>query len=222
MKISIIHPSRSRPQMFWNTQLRWINRADKKDFEYILSLDSSDIELAHYTLNALSGTKFCVNDNKSAIEAINNAAKIATGDIIVVISDDFSCPEHWDILLLKEVEGKSDFLLKTDDGLQPTLVTLPILDRAYYSRFGYVYHPDYLHLHCDEEMTIVAMMLGCYIKSDLKFEHLHYTTGKTDFDAINAKNNATWAHGQATLDRRAKDNFGIANPLIKREDIQWR
>lgn len=220
--ISIIHPSRSRPQLFWNTQLRWVNGADNKDFEYILSIDSSDIEIAKYTVNALPGTKFCVNDNHSAIEAINNAAKVATADLLVVVSDDFSCPEHWDTLLLDALKDKKDFIVKTQDGLQKTLITLPIMDKTYYNRFGYIYHPDYKHMHCDEEMTIVGHMLGRVITLDLLFPHNHYTTGKTTCDEINIKNNSTWAHGQATLDRRSLNNFGIENPLVKRGDIQWR
>lgn len=232
-KISIIHPSRSRAEQADYTAAQWFNKSDGK-FEYILSIDETDPELPKY--KELFNTTFnncgkiqriypkrpLISDNKSAIEAINNAAKIATGDLLIVVSDDFDCPEHWDTLLLDALNGKSDFIVKTQDGLQPTLITLPIMDRVYYNRFGYIYHPDYLHMHCDEEMTIVGHMLGKVINLDLLFSHNHYTTGKMAMDAINVKNNATWAHGQSTLDRRAKTNFGIENPLVKREEIQWR
>jgi len=226
MKISIIHPSRSRADQAYNTYRNWMEKAcNWLDIEYILSIDSDYIQNETYYRAFYSfknSIKVVCMNNKNAIQAINNAAKVATGDLFVVISDDFDCPEHWDTLLLKEIEGKSDFLLKTDDGLQRTLVTLPIMDREYYNRFGYIYHPDYQHMHADEEMTIVAIMLGRYIKCDLKFEHLHYSTGKTPKDAINSKNDATWSHGQRTLDRRAMNDFGIDNPLCKREQIIWR
>lgn len=221
MKISIIHPSRNRPQQAYNTMQRWIGNADNQ-IEYILSIDSSDIEIARYTVNALPGTKFCVHDNKSAIEAINNAAKVATGDLLIVVSDDTDCPEHWDSLLLGLLYDKSDFVAKVDDGLQPTLVTMPVMDRVYYERYGYIYHPDFLHMHCDEELTCVALMTGKYIKLPLIFPHNHYTTGKTKKDELNARNDATWAHGAATLERHAKNNFGIENPVMRREDIKWR
>lgn len=220
-KISVIHPSRGRPEMALNTFIKWHSKADDRCFQYIISIDESDLSKSQY-IETWNNTCLIVSDNKSAIEAINNAAKVATGDILIVVSDDFDCPEHWDTLLLAELAGKEDFLVKTDDGLQKTLVTLPIMDRKYYNRFGYIYHPDYGHMHADEEMTIVALMFGRYIKSDLVFPHHHYTTGAMQMDEINVKNNNTWAHGQATLDRRALNNFGIENPLIKREDIVWR
>lgn len=227
MKISVIHPSRNRPEQAYTTIKKWTQNADGQ-IEYILCLDKDDFEkyvpfyqefYKRYDYN------FWVPEpllHKNAIEAINYGATQVSGDLLIVISDDFDCPEHWDTLLLKEIEGKSDFLLKTDDGLQRTLVTLPILDRTYYNRFNYIYHPDYQHMHADEEMTIVAIMLGHYIKSELKFIHNHYSTGRTLKDSINDRANATWTHGQRTLDRRAMNDFGIENPLCKREQIIWR
>lgn len=224
MKLSIIHPSRSRPEQAYVTFRKWAERAaDWGNFEYILTVDIDQYDIYYsFFYKVMHKVKLMSRDNKSAIEAINVCtANVATGDIFIVVSDDFDCPEHWDILLLQALEGKSDFIVKTQDGLQKTLITLPIMDRKYYNRFGYIYHPDYIHMHCDEEMTIVGHMLGKVITLDLLFPHNHYSTGKMAMDAINVKNNATWAHGQATIDRRAKDNFGIKNPLIKREDIVW-
>lgn len=235
MKISVIHPSRGRPISAYATACKWKYFADN-EIEYILSLDNDDPELSQYKelFDEFGIGAFGMsNDNKSAIEAINRAAKISSGNLIIVISDDFDCPKSWDTLLISAIHGdaeklamyvdmRTDFIVKTQDGLQKTLITLPIMDREYYNRFGYIYHPDYLHMHCDEEMTIVGHMLGRVINVDLLFAHNHYTTGKMQMDAINVKNNSTWAHGQYTLDRRANDNFGIASPLVKREDIVWR
>ena len=219
MRISLIHPSRNRPTQAYETAMKWHKNADSvNNFEYLLSVDEDDVS----DYSSFPTSFMLYSPNKSAIEAINNAAKKSTGDLLNVISDDFDCPEHWDTLLLDALAGKSDFLVKTQDGLQKTLLTLPIMDREYYNRFGYIYHPDYLHMHCDEEMTIVGHMLGRVITLDLLFPHNHYSTGKMAMDAINIKNNSTWAHGQATLNRRANDNFGIGNPLIKREEIQWK
>lgn len=224
-KISVIHPSRARAEQSKNTILNWLGNADcYTPFQYILSLDNSDN--TDYGLGKGGimnlGVAVTRNDNKTAIEAINNAAKMAIGDIIIVVSDDTDCPEHWDTLLLKALEGKSDFCVKTDDGLQPTLITMPIMDRIYYERYGYIYHPDYLHLHADEELTCVALMTGKYIKIPLLFPHNHYTTGHTEKDEINIKNDSTWGQGQRTLDRHALNNFGIENPVIQRKDIVWR
>jgi hypothetical protein len=232
MKISIIHPTRGRKIQALATAHKWMRKADRQNnIQYIFSVDNSDtdqwVDIINFTPQCFfnNGYEATVlkSDNKTAIEAINNAAKIATGDLLIVVSDDFDCPEHWDsLLLLAGLPTMSDFIIKTKDGIQPTLITLPIMDRVYYNRFGYIYHPDYLHMHADEEMTIVGHMLGRVINVDLEFKHNHYSVGGMKMDAINQKNNATWSHGQTTLNRRAKDNFGIANPVCKIEDIQWR
>lgn len=221
--ISVIYPSRGRPEMFKQTINKWMDSCRKYEkVEWIISLDSDDPSLSKYLeyMPVMSITE--INKNRSCVDAINNGASMSTNDLIVVISDDFEPFDCWDYILVDELYGKEDFIAKTQDGLQKTLITLPIMDRVYYERFEYIYHPDYQHMHCDEEMTIVGHMLGKVITLDLLFPHNHYTTGKMQMDAINVKNNSTWAHGQCTLDRRAKDNFGIVNPMVQRGDIVWK
>lgn len=220
MKISLIHPSRNRPNQAFLTRLNWFDKADG-EFEYILSVDSDDSELAHYQYNFPGNQRVLISPNKTAIEAINRAAVIATGDILIVVSDDTDCPPHWDTSLLGELAGKCDFVVKCRDGIQAVLITMPVMDRKYYNRFGYIYHPDYLHMSCDVELTAVGMMLGRAIQSNLLFKHLHYSTGKTQKDAINEKNDLTYKQGDEVLARHRVNNFGIANPVMKYEDIDW-
>lgn len=193
--ISIIHPSRSRPEMANITIGRWLKRADNpSEIEYLLSLDKSDHCKDDYI--APYHTQVLVNDNSSAIEAINVATKQAKGNLLIVVSDDFDCPMHWDKLLLEALDGKEDFIVKTQDGQQDWICTLPILDRKYYERFGYVYNPSYRHMFADTEFTHVAHMLGRVIDLPISFPHLHYTTGSMTKDAINEKNDATWNQGE--------------------------
>lgn len=206
MKISIIHPSRGRPEQAIQTVKNWIDKADDKEFEYLLICDSDDPLIYKYHQR----TDFPVHNNhKSAIEAINSGAKRSTGDILIIVSDDFDCPEHWDTLLLEALKGKSDLCVKTSDGIQPFIITLPIMDRTYYNRFGYVYNPEYAHMFADLEMSCVAHGLGKYLKVDMEFKHNHYTALKQKPDAINIKNNRTWRQGQNTFMERHKINFGI-------------
>lgn len=210
--ISVIHPSRGRPQQAFETARKWRDRADN-NFQYLLSIDNSDIYKPEYIKSFESygetGLMIC-SDNKSVIEAINLAAyEYSRGDLLIVISDDFDCPNHWDTLLLKAVRGYEDFLLKTQDGNQPTLITLPIMDRAYYNRFGYIYNPEYKHMYADTEMTEVGHILGRVIASDLLFEHKHYSIGKSQFDHIYEKNNQTYQQGEEVYNRRKAMNFGL-------------
>jgi len=214
MKISIIHPSRTRASIANQVRTEWLTKADGI-IEYIFSLDNDDIQNTKYDGDCI------YNNNRSAIDAINRGAEVTTGDLLIVVSDDFGCPEHWDSLLIESLKGKSDYCVKTQDGLQPTLMTLPIMDRVYYDRFGYIYHPEYRHMFCDQEMTAVAHMLGKAITLPLVFPHNHYTTGKFKKDAITARNNATWVQGETVFNERLKSNFGIENPVMNYSDIKW-
>lgn len=215
MNISIIHPSRSRSEIANKVKQEWIDKADN-EIEYIFSLDIDDVQATKYEGRSI------FNKNRSAIDAINKGAEVAKGDLLIVVSDDFSCPEHWDTLLIEALKGKSDYCAKTLDGLQPTLMTLPIMDRVYYNRFGYIYYPEYRHMFCDQEMTAVAHMLGKAIRLPIFFPHNHYTTGKFKRDAITARNNATWQQGEKLFNERLKFNFGIQNPVIQYSQIKWR
>lgn len=213
MRISIIHPTRHRLKQALNTRAKWLLNADG-EVEYIYSFDTDDLTVPSW----MDGIR---NPNTSAIEAINRAAEVASGDLFVVVSDDTDCQRHWDTLLLNELEGKSDFLVKCRDGIQPTLITMPVMDRVYYKRFGYIYNPEFIHMACDVELTAVGMMLGRVIKSDLLFEHLHYSTGKSPKDAINEKNDATYTQGDEVLARHLLNNFGIEKPVMEYKQIQW-
>jgi len=221
MKISVVHPSRGRVNMASETMGKFLGKASYADgIEYLLMCDTTDPDIAQYQYRF--GRRSIALPNKSAIEAINNGALHSTGNLIVVVSDDFDCPQNWDTMLLSALQGKSDYLVKTQDGIQPTLITLPIMDRAYYNRFGYVYHPDYKHMFSDQEMTAVGHMLCRVIDLPIHFPHNHYSTGKTKRDSINIKNDLTWKQGQALFNDRLKTNFGIENPVIPYGAIKWQ
>lgn len=208
---TIIHPSRNRPEQAEKTIKLWLGNAkDQSKIQYILSVDHNDKYLSRYrSISEMYCVKLHIAVNKSAIQAINRAAKKSEGNIIIVVSDDFISEKDWDEKLIKELEGKEDFIVKTQDGIQDWIITLPLMDRKYYDRFGYVYFPGYQHLFCDTEMTAVADLTGRKITSQLFFEHQHYSTGKSKKDAINAKNDATWNQGKKLYNQRKSINFGL-------------
>lgn len=221
--ISLIHPSRGRPDKSFSTILSWGTFGNVRDnLEIIISLDSNDTELLRYQ-ERFKADHTIVNKNRSAVDAINNAAKVATGDILIVVSDDTECFHSWDTVLLKEVQGKTDFILKTQDGIQPWMITMPIMDRAYYNRSGYIYHPDYLHMFCDTELTCVADITGRKITSNLMFKHNHYSVTKEQPDEINRKADATWAQGEKLFLERYKKNFDLPPGLPIQDNgiIRW-
>ena len=181
--------------------MKWFELANSNDYQWITSLDVDDPKLNEYDhANPL------ISNNRSCVDAINNAAKVAIGDIFIVVSDDTSCVEGWDKKLLKELEGKSDYLLKTDDGIQDYICTMTVMDRKYYERDGFIYHPDYFHQFADTWLTVLADIRGRLIFSKLKFPHLHYSYsgGKEIPDQLHRRNDATWMEGQDTFVRLMK------------------
>jgi len=218
--ISIIHPSRQRPLMAYETAHRWLSTRTSKEipFEYILSIDTTDTTLQLYKdlfevlSRSFDGIKICVNDNKSCIEASNSGAKISTNNLMILVSDDFDCFYGWDTWLLEKLKDRQDYIVKTSDLYQPRLITLPIMDRTYYNRFGYIYYYEYQHLFCDTEMTEVAYLLDKVI--DLQdgvhhFIHKHWTIGGIPQDEISEKNERTWVQGETLFNERKKINFNL-------------
>jgi len=202
--------------MALKTALIWLNRATDPsiEIEYILSIDETDPYVEEYKKifsRNFPNIQVLVSDNKTAIQAINNAAMISTGDLLIVVSDDFDCPSHWDRLLYAFLHDKKDFIVKVKDGIQPFIITIPIMDREYYNRFGYIYFPGYSHMFCDSEMSSVAYMLDRCISLDLLFKHNHYIVGGMKKDEINIKNDLTWKQGETLFHERKLKNFDLVN-----------
>jgi len=219
--ISIIHPSRSRPDKAYATARKWLDNAGC-DVEYILSLDDDDNSDYHFRFGqVLYGVYSRIenetgkwphvirNKNRSAIDAINNAAKVATGNILIIISDDFDCPQMWGKNIIDATVGMRDWIMKTPDGIQKRIITLPIMDRVYYERFGYIYHPDYRHMWADTEMTDVAERTGRLIKSNIPFVHNHYSIGKSEKDEVSIRADATYEPGRLIYNERKIRNFDL-------------
>jgi hypothetical protein len=208
--ISLICPSRGRPQKSFETISKWIRKAGV-ELEVILSLDVTDPELTrYYQLYKETNAFILTLDNKNAVEAINNAAKIAKGNIFIVVSDDSDCCSAWAIKILKATEGKSDFVLKVRDGIQPKIITMPVLDKIYYQRDGYIYNPEYDHAWADREFSEVAYKRKRVITKNILFRHLHYSVLKDKRrDAQYEKTDATFNSGKQIFLRRQKINFGL-------------
>lgn len=216
-------PSRGRPEKWLGTFKKWDTRSPYNEY-YILSLDQDDPTLDKYLdiapnffslVDTADHCKIIVNKNRSAVDAINRAAEqIQFCDILMVVSDDSESSVSWpDKIHQAKPKHSNDWILKVQDGIQPWIITMPIMGRDYYNRFGYIYHPDYLHMFCDTELTCVADITGKKIVSTALFPHKHYSVTKTQPDAIAKRNDATWAQGEKLFLERYKRNFDLPKGL---------
>jgi hypothetical protein len=217
--ITVIHPSRGRAELCKSAAINCMRNANDWDnCTYLYSIEPD--QERDYLIMPME-TISIVSRNDSAISAINVAASYIINqghgkwfDIILVMSDDFELPIGWDTMIREAVGDKTDFVLKTFDGIQKWIVTLPIMDKAFYERFNYVYYPGYKHMFCDTELTTVAEYLDrLIIRNDILFPHKTEVTGN---DAINKKNNATWDQGEKLYLQRYKRDFDLPKELIKK------
>lgn len=207
--ISLIHPSRSRPEKAYDTASKWRNTAGC-DIEYILSLDESDPLLSKYWV----ATTTLINDNKSVVEATNHAAKEASGDILIYVSDDFEPFPNWGPVVLKEFANENrPLLVKVDDCLQKfdvPVLTIPIMNRALYEKLGYFWHPEYKSMFCDEDLYWTARKLGAIKTAEhIKFEHKHVSVGKSQDDETYRRSASNWDQGKATFKQRQANGFPV-------------
>lgn len=182
---------------------KWLSKSKyPQQVDYWLSVEPDNLEAYKAFFHP---EQIMVNNNRSVVDAINNCAKAINFDILVVISDDFDCPKHWDEILLNAIGERKDFVLKTFDTTQQWIVTLPIMDKVYFNQFNYVYYPDFKHMFCDTWLTHVAdIEKKLIIRNDIVFPHV---TGITNNDAINQRNNSTWAQGEELYLKLVKTNY---------------
>lgn len=200
--ITIIHPSRNRAEKAFSTYKNWIGNCVTDLVRYFVSIEpDQEEEYSKY----FAKQNIIIGNNSTAIEAINNAAAKVEFDILIVVSDDFSSFKGWDKIILREVGHKSNYVLKTYDGLQKWIVTLPIMDREFYDSQNYVYYPGYKHLFCDTELTTVAEYTGrLIIRNDIVFPH------KPLNDQQHNNTDSTWNQGEQLYLERYKNNFWVS------------
>ncbi len=211
MKISVIHPSRNRPERANKVFQAMISTADKRDqLQYIISIDTDETKDYTNIGNDILTPITLISDNRYCVGAINNGAKASDGDILMVVSDDFDeWKQGWDTLVRDAFVLDRPMLLKTFDGAQKWIATLPIMNRKLYNKLGYIYNPEYLHMFVDTDLSCVCDLLGVTVyRNDILFRHNHYTKMKNK-DATNERNDATWKQGEEMFLNRWKNFFGV-------------
>ncbi len=181
--ILIKFASRSRPEKFFNVIDQLYAKADDSTRVIVLcTLDEDDpfmynqevvkrlIELKNQHPETFI---FNFGQSQNKIDAINRDLELVEGrwSILVNMSDDFEvCYQGWDTKIISDMEDHfpdTDGVLHYSDGYtHEKLCTMSVMGRAYFDRFGYIYHPSYKSLWCDNEFTVVAKNLKRYVYID--------------------------------------------------------
>ena len=86
---------------------------------------------------------------------------------------------------------------------------MPVMGKAYYKRFNYVYHPSYKSFWCDNEQTAQAVRLKkiTYLhKQIVKHVHPSWDSSGVD-DELYSRNNSNWAYDQNNFRKRQGRGF---------------
>lgn len=205
IKISLLHPSYNRATMAFSTCCNWINNTKYPlDIEYLVGLDNTDPDKAMYETkfkeieNKVSKLIVDVGDSTCAVQAVNRlATKVSnTSELLVEICDDVDCFQDWDVALLKLLEGVNNFedpkMIGTHDGLRDygVVFTQPIMNRAAYSKLGFIVYPEYTSMFADNDFTEVARRTGWLVNAPhIMFKHKHYSIGLNSIDNTYSRRN---------------------------------
>jgi glycosyltransferase involved in cell wall biosynthesis len=208
-KISIIHATKGRPQIAWQRRWQWLSMAQNPlEIEWLFMVDHDDAidYTPHQAIRVNPG---------GIINAWNAGAKLAKGNIVVQMSDDWTPPSHWDALISNAIgDTKQEKVLAVSDGLrQDKLLCMAIMTQSRLQKQGYMFHPDYQGsdgIYSDNEFTERAYLDGVVIEAkDLVFKHENpmFTGGQPDEQLKNHNKLEFYEKGKTIYEKRKSQNW---------------
>ena len=230
MKLLIVLPTRNRPNKCIEVLKSYINLSTHKETRFVISCDKDDRSMNQKTtidlIRSFPNVSIIFNENRivknnlisnftTKICAINSGVKDQDFDVCLLASDDMH-PEliGYDSTIVDDMKKffpNTDGVLWYNDGYQgQNLNTLCILGKKYYDRFGYIYHPSYITLYCDNEFTKVSQKLNkCQYIDKIIIRHKHWShkDNNNSRDSLDEKNDTFAASDEANFRMRLKNDF---------------
>ena len=214
MKLTYSFPSRSRPVKFFAAldNIRSMSASD--NYEVIAKLDDDDKQFTQRFKDRLSEYPEVIvkwGRSKNKVHAVNRDLEGMTGEILLCHSDDMVMIKRGFDDFIREQFKNFEGLLHLPDGYANARVcTYSIMHVSYYKRFGYIYHPDYISLWCDNEQTQVAKMLNKYkYVNEQIFQHEHPVLGHVPKDEMYMRQGRFYKEEEITFRKRENKNFDL-------------
>ena len=206
-----------RTKLFIKTRQYWLNNCQNKweiktkvavnNPEQKSCLNGYDVIITGNERPGVCYPAYCLS---SRLQARDN-------DIVILASDDFFPPEHWDHYLLRQFQDFSGCLL-VRDGFQhpdprkwvgPPAITIPIMTYSCLQKMNMIiYHPAYYHICSDLELYMNVHELGLLkdnrINDPITFEHRHWVVGKRNKDYADKRVRALAVKDKITFNDRKK------------------
>lgn len=230
MKIVVKYPTRGRPTTFTSLLEKYMRLlSGRHEVHFVVSFDEDDETMNNGTLAAyFAGLRrrfprtvhaICGRSHSkvSAINADLDTVSDIDPDVVVLASDDMiPMVSGYDDVIADGMARHfpdTDGVLHFNDGFsgKDKLITLAIVGAAYLRRFGYLYHPDYKSVYCDNEFTDVCRMLNRVVYSSEVIIKHDWVGFFAPSDPLHRRNDAPeiYAHDEAVYERRKAINFGL-------------
>lgn len=197
MNILVQFPTYGRAERFLDVLGQYVDLSSGQNKIYFnINCDSADLSMTNSVVQRRIADMFeeCpdlyytinYDPNTEKISAINsNISNVTDTDFdwsIVICASDDMVPKvnGWDLEITNAMSQhypNLDGCVHFNDGnTNGNLITFSILGRKLYESFGYIYHPDYKSLYCDDEFTDVVRKMGkeTYIDKII-ISHEHYS-----------------------------------------------
>lgn len=216
MKLTYSFPSRNRPVKFFAAldNIRSMSASD--NYEVIAKLDIDDKLFTDRFKQRLEQYPEVIvkwGKSRNKVHAVNRDLEGMTGEILLCHSDDMVFIKNGFDEFVRGQYSLYNFdgLLHLPDGFANERVcTYSIMHVNYYKRFGYIYHPDYISLWCDNEQTEVAKALRKYkYINEQWFQHEHPVLGHVFKDEMYMKDGKYYRQEEITFKKRENMNFGL-------------
>lgn len=214
LRILVKFPSRNRPGQFLKVLRSMVEMSsDPKNIHYLISADYDDSSMPKEMINEVadlsSYVKIIWGVSNTKIQAINADMQHAGNWDIVLLASDDMIPQvqGWDNIIREGFNNDLDKALWFFDGSQHRICTLVCMGRKRYEKFGYLYHPSYISLWCDNEWTEVNNP----IKFDtILFRHEHPAhCGGVQMDALYQRNESFFERDRLNYEKRKQQNFPL-------------
>ncbi len=219
MKLLFKYPTRNRPRIFVSLLERYYGYLSGcLEFEFVITLDCDDPTMNNHEMLRYLDSKehltYHVGNSKTKIQAVNADLEGKSFDILFLISDDMvPVVPNFDLVIAEEMQRHFpalDGCLHFDDGqFGRELNALSIMGRNMYEMFGYIYHPDYTSLWCDNEFHAVSVAIGKYVYIDTMIVKNAWSRPAYQ-DELRQKTESFYGWDQAVFKLRQSLGFPIA------------
>lgn len=220
MKFLFKYATRNRPAWFKQTLEIYLSMlSGNHTYQFVITLDEDDVTMNNSKMKSFMDSKpglvYHYGKHNDKIDAINANMKGLDFDILFLISDDMiPVSSGFDLIIVEDmmkyfpnIDGALHYPDDCCNKTKENAITLTIMGKKLYDRFGYIYHSDYKSFFCDNEFRdeVYRMGKGVFIPKVI-VKHV-WSGGPNSKDALYRRNSKLGRGDGAIYKRRKKAGF---------------